>query len=216
MIDQDLSKFAAMIVGVGEVYGKSLTEAVIEIYWGVLKAFKFEEVKKAFYLHLENPDAGKYLPKPADIIMAIEGSPQNQALLAWTKTVSASQRIGMYASVAFDDALIHAVIEDMGGWKRFGAIDDKQLPFVEKEFQDRYRGYVVKKPLRHPKYFTGIIESQNSINGYTYNLLVFIGDKAKAREVVATGSNPLTFDPGSALPRLLRTSGIIAKITAKS
>jgi hypothetical protein len=222
MIDQDLSRFAEMIVGVGEVYGKSLTPIVIDVYWSVLKAFKFEEVKKAIYLHLENPDVGRYLPKPADIIMAVEGSSQNQALRAWTKVVSASQRIGVYTSVAFDDALIHAVIEDMGGWRIFCAVETEQLPFVGKEFQERYRGYVIKKPLRYPKYLTGIAESQNSIRGYVYGPPVLIGDKMKAMQVIATGSHPSIFGVELSTSVVIRNPGtvktpeIIAKISNKA
>jgi len=76
----------------------------------------------------------------------------------------------MYASV-FDDVLIHVVIEDMGGWKDC-AIDDKQQPFVAKEFQDRYRGYIVKKttaPIL--KYFYWIIEGQNSIKAMAVSII---------------------------------------------
>ncbi|EKD45294.1 MAG: bacteriophage protein [uncultured bacterium] len=216
MFDQDLSRFAILLVGVGEVYGKSLTSAVIDVYWNVLKAFKFEDVKKAVYLHLENPDAGKFLPKPADIIMAIEGSPQNQALRAWTKVVSAIHGIGVYTSVAFDDALIHAVIEDMGGWRIFCVSETERLPFIGREFQERYRGHVIKKPLRHPKYLTGIAESQNSSSGYAYDPPVLLGDKAKAEQVIATGSRGSIFDARPSTAVILKTSGSIAKITGKT
>ena len=191
MFEQDLARFAALMVGVGEVYGKPFTSAVIDIYWNVLKVYKFEDVKAAIKCHLENPDVGKYLPKPSDIIMAIDGSPQNQALLAWTKVVSAIRNIGRYSSVAFDDALIHKVIEDMGGWIRFCDVDDKQLPFIAKEFCDRYRGYAIKKPSSHPKYLIGVIESQNGIYGYIYDPPMLIGNPTKAKQVIAAGCLPV-------------------------
>jgi hypothetical protein len=221
MFDQDLSRFATLIIGVGEVYDKSFTHVMIEVYWNVLKAFKYEEVNQAIKLHLENPDEGRFLPKPADIIMAIEGSSQNQALRAWSKIISTAQRIGVYTSVAFDDPLIHAVAYDMGGWRVFCAIKDEQLPFVRREFQDRYRGYVSKKPLRHPKYLTGIIEHQNSIGGYNYDPPILIGDKEKARQVIATGLQQTIFGDALPAPIILRNPGVlktpesIAKITGK-
>lgn len=192
MVEQDLARFATLIVGIGEIYGKSFTSVVIEAYWNVLKGFEFAEVEQAFHLHLANPDVGKFLPKPADIIMAIEGSSQNQALLAWTKVVLAIGRIGSYLSVAFDDALIHAVIEDMEGWQKLCGVDDKQMPFIAKEFHHRYCGYVVKKPNRHPQYLIGRIESQNRINGYESASPVLIGNEAKAKQIMATG-NRLSF-----------------------
>jgi hypothetical protein len=187
MFEQDSSRFAVLIVGIGEVYGKSFTSVAIDIYWSVLKCFRFEDVQTAVYRHLKNPDVGRFLPKPADIVIAIDGNSQNQSLLAWTKVVSAIHRVGSYTSIAFDDALIHAVIEDMGGWQKLCLTSIKQLPFVGKEFQERYRGYVVKKPLRYPKYFIGITENQNSSFGYICGPPVLFGDKEKARQVIATG-----------------------------
>ena len=194
MFDQDLTKFAALMVGIGEVYGKSFTSAVINIYWNVLKAYRYEEIKTAIKRHLENPEFGRFLPKPSDIIMAIDGSPQNQALRAWTKVAQAIKRVGIYTSVAFDDALIHAVIEDMGGWIKFCSIDDKQLPFTVKEFYERYRGYTVNRPTSYPKYLVGVVESKNRSAGYKYDPPILIGDESKARHVIATGNHALTYD----------------------
>ena len=188
MLNQDIPIFARLMTGIGEVYGKSFTMVVIDIYWNVLKDFKLEDVQAAVYRHIKNPDVGRFLPKPADIVMAIDGTSQNQALLAWTKVVSAIHRVGCYTSIAFDDALIHAVIEDMGGWWQICSIDTKQLPFVSKEFQERYRGYVIKKPIRYPRYFIGLIENRNNSFGYICDPPVLFGDKEKAKQIIATGS----------------------------
>lgn len=187
MFEQDLPRFALLIVSAGEVYNKTLTSAVIEIYWSVLRDFKFDEVKNAMRSHFANPDTGQYLPKPADIIMAIEGSTQSRALKAWSKANSAVKKIGIYTSVAFDDALIHVVIEDMGGWWKFCSVSDNHLPFVAREFQERYRGYITQKPARHPKYLTGITESQSSAHGYSCAPPILIGNQQEAQKVFDTG-----------------------------
>lgn len=194
MFEQDAPRFTELLVGIGETYGVSLTPVMIDIYWHVLRSYRFEDIKKATFLHLGNPDTGKYLPKPADIIMEIEGGSQ-RSLLAWTKVLTASQKFGIYSSVAFDDALIHAVIEDMGGWRMICRIDINQLVFVGKEFQNRYKAYVIKKPPRHPKYFVGILDGQSSSSsGDVHKQLTLIGDRTKAMQVVATGSRALVFD----------------------
>ncbi len=187
MQEEDLSRFATLIVGIGELYGKTFTANIIEIYWSALRDYSFAEVKEARDRHLKNPDVGRYLPKPADIVAAICGNSKNQAFMAWSKVEGAIRRVGSYTSVAFDDALIHAVINDMGGWQRLCSSKNEQLPFIAKEFQERYRGYVVLKPTAHPKYFAGIIESQNSVYGYIYDAPVLIGDSTKAREVLTSG-----------------------------
>ncbi len=190
MFEQDRKRFAALMVSAGEVYNKPLTSALIGIYWSVLKAYSFEDIDVAVKCHLVTPDVGKFFPKPADIIMAIKGSPQNQALLAWSKVVSAMRSAGRYTSIAFDDALIHKVIGDMDGWVRFCNIDEKQLPFIEKEFLERYRGYTVNIPTSYPPYLIGIIESQNRIYGYMYDPPALIGNTEKAKQVMATGQMP--------------------------
>ncbi|CAL7962433.1 conserved hypothetical protein [Gammaproteobacteria bacterium] len=187
----DLAKFAVLITSIGEVYGALFTKASIDIYWNVLKSFDFEEVRIGFYRHLKNPDVGRFIPKPADIVAAIEGNSQNQALQAWTKVVAAIQYVGCYNSIAFDDFLVHAVIEDMGGWRKICLTAVEQLSFVSREFRERYRGYVAKKPIRHPKYFVGIVESSNNSFGYLCkrNLLVLFGNKEKTKQVITSGTH---------------------------
>jgi len=189
MFKQDSLQFAELIAGIGEIYRWQFSPAAVEIYWRVLEVFRLEDVRAAIYSHIQNPDVGKFLPKPADIIMAIEGSSQNQALSAWSKTAYAMRSVGGYESIAFDDALIHVVIRSMSGWPKLCDVDDRQLPFVEKEFLERYRGYVVKKPSSHPKYLKGLIEMRNSVCGYTYPSPILIGNVLKAKQVIATGSD---------------------------
>ena len=190
MLEQESSRFAQLIAGIGEIYRWQFSSAAIEIYWRALEAFRFEDVRAAVYSHIQNPDVGKFLPKPADIIMAIGGSSQNQALSAWSKTFYGMRVVGGYESVGFDDALIHTVVLDMLNWPKLCSVDEKQLPFTEKEFLDRYRGYINQKPTRrHPKHLKGFIEIRNSICGHAYSSPVLIGNPIKAKEVMATGSD---------------------------
>ena len=189
MLEQDSPKFAELVVGIGEVYGKPFSSAAIEIYWRALEAYRLEDVKAAIYRHIQNPDVGKFLPKPADIIMAIEGSSQNQALSAWSKTFYGIKIVGGYSSVAFDDCVIHVVVRDMSNWIKLCDTEEKQLPFVAKEFQERYRGYVIKKPPGHTKYLYGRFELQNCAFGYACPSPVLIGNVLKAKQVIATGED---------------------------
>jgi hypothetical protein len=189
MFKQEALSFAKLIAGIGEIYQKEFSTAAIEAYWRILEPFRLEDVQAAIYCHMKHPDSGKFLPKPADIIMAIEGGSQDQALSAWSKTFYGIKVVGSYTSVAFDDSLIHAVVRDMNNWIKLCNTEDKQLPFVEKEFLDRYRRYVTKKPLSYPKYLPGRFELQNSAYGYPCSSPVLIGNVLKAKEVIATGEN---------------------------
>ena len=193
MFKQDSAEFAKLITGIGEIYRWEFSPQVIEIYWRVLEPFSLEDVKAAVYRHIQDPDVGKFLPKPSDIIMAIGGSSQNQALSAWSKTIYGIQTVGSYESVAFDDALIHVVVWDMGNWIKLCNSEEKQLPFIAKEFQERYRGYVRKRPHHHPSYLKGRLEMQNSIHGYDSPAPILIGNVLKAQEVITMGEDQPLF-----------------------
>lgn len=191
MFEQDVKRFAKIMIVTGEIYRKPFTSAAIEMYWNILKVYTIKEVEDAFKNHTENIDVGKFLPTPADIIMAIKGNSQNQALLAWTKVDLAIRTVGRYSSVAFDDFLIHKVIEDMGNWKKLCCVKEEEMPFIKKEFLERYRGYVVKNPSNYPKYLVGIIENQNSTYGYIYDPPTLIGNTEKAKKVIAAGQRSI-------------------------
>ncbi len=187
MLSNDISKFTAVMAGVGELYGKPISALLTDIYWQTLKSYEFEDVQKAFQAHIVNPDCGQFFPKPADIVRFIEGSGETKSLQAWAKVEKAIVQIGSYQSVAFDDPLIHAVLEDMGGWVKLCSRNNTQMPFCANEFQKRYMGFVSKRPKRHPKYLLGVIECENSKNGYPVEAPLLIGDPIKAEEVLKSG-----------------------------
>jgi hypothetical protein len=189
MQNQDLIKFTAMLIEVGELYGKSITELLTDLYWQALNRFEFSAVKLALSAHINDPNHGQYFPKPADVVRFIEGSGEVKALQAWAKVYKAIVHIGAYQSVVFDDPLIHAVLEDLGGWLKLCATNTKELPFRANEFQQRYMMFVDQNPIRYPKYCYGITETVNAINGYATDQKLFIGELNKAEQVMKHGNS---------------------------
>ncbi len=189
MQNHDLIKFTAMLIGIGELYGRAISEMLTDIYWQSLKCFELQDVKRAFEAHINNPDGGQYFPKPADLVRFIEGSGETKALQAWAKVEKAITHVGAYQSIVFDDPLIHAVLDDMGGWIKLCATLAKEISFRANEFQKRYMIFVDKPPERYPKYCCGFIEAVNSKNGYPIKPRVFVGDLKKAKQVMFNGSN---------------------------
>lgn len=183
MFEQDLQNFMKLIVVISRTYNKQFTPVEIEIYWRSLKAFSLEYVRAAVDNHIQNPDGGQFLPNPADIIRAIRSN--SQQALAWKKTLHAMQSVGRYESVCFDDALIHLTIKSLSSWPKLCSTNDRQLPFVEKEFKKRYWEYSIKNPLCHPKYLKGIIEMRSGCASSP----VLIGDVIKAKRVIETGTD---------------------------
>jgi hypothetical protein len=184
----EMSEFSKLLMGIGALYGKSMTPALIEIYWQSLQAFGFSQVKAAIHAHVNNPDTGQFLPQPADVIRYLQGSSESRGLQAWSRVLRAIQQVGCYSSVIFDDPLIHAVIDDMGGWIQLGKLQEKDIPFRAQEFVKRYMGFVLNPPKSYPKQLTGLVEHQNNCMGYPSDPPLLLGDKQKALQVYEQGT----------------------------
>ncbi|MNY07420.1 hypothetical protein D3C86_1402220 [compost metagenome] len=92
--------------------------------------------------------------------------------------------------MVFDDPIIHRVLQDMGGWVALGAKQEKEWPFVAKEFENRYRGYRTQGGAgEYPRALVGIAEAQNGQNGFKSQAPVLIGNSAKAKQVLASGTD---------------------------
>jgi hypothetical protein len=201
----DILKFTTLIATIGELYGKTISVELTEIYWHLLQRFELEDISLAFEAHISNPDGGQFFPKPADIVRFIEGSGEARALQAWAKVEKAMRQVGRYCSIAFDDSLIHAVLEDMGGWIKLCSITLGEMPFCANEFQKRYMGFVLKKPTRYPKYLCGITERENTKNGYAVSTLLLVGNPKKTEEVIADGGGvPLVINEVQSLQQLIQ------------
>jgi hypothetical protein len=77
----------------------------------------------------------------------------------------------------------------MGGWIALGTRQEKEWPFVSKEFENRYRGYRTQGISEYPKALMGLAEAQNSQHGFASQPPVLIGEAVKARQVLKGGTD---------------------------
>jgi hypothetical protein len=187
----DMNKFAQLISTIAELHDKSISKALVEIYWECLQKFELLDIKHAIKAHAKNPDTGQFMPKPSDVVRYLEGGTNAQALQAWTKVEKAIESIGGYSSVIFDDALIHAVISDMGGWIQFCKMTEEESPFKAQEFEKRYARYAIRAPEKYPRKLMGIFELQNSAAAYLVPSPILIGNRQKAENVFKNGSTKM-------------------------
>jgi len=185
MEENKITKFNLLMTTAGEIYNKTFSKLLLKLYWDSLQKYTYDEVENAIYQHIKSPEVGRYPPKPADIVAVINRGDKNQSLQAWKKVEHAIKHVGSYASVVFDDALIHAVIFDMGGWISLCAMTYRDLPLRAKEFQTRYQEYLQKPPHHWLSHLIGIFEAHNSCNDD--QSLQLIGDRDKALQVHANG-----------------------------
>jgi hypothetical protein len=212
METNDFQKFHDGIAGVMSFYGKSVSRFALDVWWTALRKFDLAAIVDAFNRHLANPDTGQFAPKPADIIRMLQGSTQDSAMRAWAKVDQAVREVGTYCDVVFDDALIHRVIQDMGGWIALGTRSEDEWPFVAKEFENRYRGFNARGECPpYPATLIGLATAHNSRNGYRAETLVLVGNEQSARQVLRGGSNQpllglhrLSIDSGECMNKAYR------------
>lgn len=120
------------------------------------------------------------LPSPAEIRKFCLGTREEDLNIriaqAKNKLVGALDSVGTYATVVFDDPIIHLIIRDLGGWIKLGKMDrDDYEKFLTFEFPKLYKGYATRKNTDIPIMLKGISEDK-TIN--------YIGNKEKAQKWV--------------------------------
>lgn len=190
MKDTDLKRFSSVMTALSDYYAKPISEGVIRLYWEGLLQYDIDAVERAFAQHLQNPDSGQWMPKIADVVKMLAGTTIDKAKKAWAKVDRAVRQVGGYQSVVFDDPLIHRVLHDMGGWVPLGMKDEKEWPFVAREFETRYRGYAMTgETPDYPPVLIGMSEAQNSRHGHKIDPPLLIGNEADAKVVMALGTD---------------------------
>jgi hypothetical protein len=147
---------------------------------------------------------------PADMVKQLQGTQTDRSLIAWGKVLDAIQRVGAYQSVAFDDGVIHAVVEDLGGWVKVCRGNLDELSFMQKRFCDSYRAYARRPDMSYPARLVGEHDQQNALNGYGASQTALIGDPKRADQVLREGSTvpkTLITMAGTALPDVRRIGG---------
>lgn len=190
MRQADFDDFAGMLAVVADYCGKPLSAGVTALYWQGLQDLDIAAVRQALNAHVQNPDTGQYMPKIADIRRMLGGTTRDAALMAWNKVMEGVSRAGSYSSVCFDDPIINRCVLDMGGWPEICAKPMDELPFVERNFCDRYRAYKTHGGAPgHPAYLVGLSEALNAQKGFRSDPPRLIGDPHLANQVMLGGSS---------------------------
>ena len=190
---QDRQSFALIMVTLGELYDKAVSEQKIEIYFDALSAYDVDMINRAANTWIKLPGKGQFMPKPSDLIEIIDGDSEIRAQDAWIKVEKAIRSHGSWDTVIFDDPIIHAVITSLGGWMSLaGTETERDLHFKRLEFLKSYPKYVGRElPAQTP-----LLGRQAANNAHKFPdqvpAPVVIGDASK---IPAIEHKPAT--PGS-------------------
>lgn len=186
----DRQRFAHLLTDVLGFYGQTPSVFALDVWWRACKPFEFEVVQRALSRHATDPERGQFAPKPGDLIRHLQGTPTDRAARAWSITLDACSRVGAYCDVVFDDPIVHAVIDDMGGWPALCRTETDRLSYTQHRFTEAYRAYIHRDDLREwPAKLCGD-RSPDEIylqRGLPPPKPVLVGDAAKARAVLQKG-----------------------------
>lgn len=185
----DKPQFMKLLTDVMAFYRQDVSPFALSVWWQAAQPFDFEQVSKALTAHAMDPERGQFAPKPADLVRQLQGTNSDRSLIAWGKVLDAMQRVGAYSSVVFDDPVIHAVIEDLGGWVKLCRSEMNEIQFVQKRFCDSYKAYAGRSEgISYPGKLMGAHDIENVKGGYRSQQPVLIGNAEKAKQVLRLGA----------------------------
>ncbi|SBW05557.1 conserved hypothetical protein [uncultured delta proteobacterium] len=191
MKPEDFDRFDALIQGVADCYGQTLTAQGIAMRFKMLEQFEFPEVERAA---LSIMATRKYtsMPTPADFLEHLGGgSIEDRAEVEAGKVLQAIGRHGGYASVVFDDPTTQAVIvQAYGGWAQMCAecgVEESEKWF-RVNFAKSWAAYK-RQGVQVFGVLAGIFEIQNSANGFLEHIPQpkLVGNPEKAQAVLEAG-----------------------------
>ena len=167
MNDSNKKEFATLFYTTGELYDKSVSKELLQMYFGILKEFSIDQIKSGLTKHALDPKHGTFFPKPADIVRNIDGqqrSATDRALVAWMEVEVAIAAVGSYGTLRLKDKQALMAVKSMGSWQHLCATDRSKLAFKRQEFIANYNA-IEKTPLDClPESLPGIAELENQRN----------------------------------------------------
>ena len=186
MTQTDFDRFDALMQGVAECYGQTLSAQGIALRFKLLEGFALSEVEKAV---LSIMASRKYtsMPVPADFLEHISGGAAEDK-----------------ADVVFDDAVTQAVIvQSYGGWVKLchdcgpGCENGESEHWFRKNFAKTWAAYS-RQGVTLNGHLPGLIEISNHSNGFYEHIPApkLIGIPSKANAVLEAGGKPLALNQG--------------------
>jgi len=190
MQPSDKPAFVGLITDALAYWKQPVSEFTLTVWWNACQQFDMEQVRSAVSAHATDPDRGQFAPKVADIVRILQGTNTDRSVLAWGKAFEAMSSVGAYRDVCFDDPVIHAVIEDLGGWPKCCRSDMNELGYMQKRFCDSYRAYSARGHFDYPRKLLGDRSSDElyAKRGLPPPKPALVGDQQRAQLVLERGS----------------------------
>jgi hypothetical protein len=191
MTERDFDRFSAIMLGLAENYGQSLSPQGIALRFRALADKDIAEVEKAAMSLIM---CRKYstMPTVAELLEHISGgSVEDKAEVEAGKVLDAISAHGAYASVVFDDPTTQAVIVNAyGGWAKLcqDCGVEEPVKWFRKEFAKVWAAYS-RQGVQRTGHLPGIVEIANGMNGHFEAIPApkFVGNPEKAKAILEAG-----------------------------
>jgi hypothetical protein len=185
---EDKERFRTIVMSVAELYDKTVSKNALMIWWLALKNFTIQQVEFGISCAVQDPDTGRFMPKPADVIRQIKARApkQKSPLEAWLIALNAVDNIGYYKSFTFEDNAITTVIYTYGGWMSFcDALDvsEEKLHWIQREFERRYEVFASRETMEtESRHMVGFYEREYRLRGQQYEDIKMLCDDGVMRD----------------------------------
>lgn len=139
MTNDDRRRLVATLTGVYGFYGADLTEFALGVWLDVAAEFDVPVFEAALNRHVRDPEGGRWLPKPADVIRQLRGNSGDAALLAWGEVMSVA-KAGGWGYEKLPQASRSAVA-DMGGMSAIQRSQESENGFMQRRFVETFMAY---------------------------------------------------------------------------
>lgn len=162
MTDQDRDRFEVMLLGLAEIFDKQLSEGQINLYYLALEDMDIEDVMQAGNILARSV---KFFPKPVEFRESMAINTDDLAAIAYGRFFKALIRTDHHKTLIFDDPIIHAVVENLGGWNeelynKWATIETEV--WLRKDFERLYQTYAKSGvPSNTPERLIGAYELHN-------------------------------------------------------
>jgi len=176
MNKNDRTQFESILTVIAEAFDKQLSGSQLDLYFLALQDLTLEQFKKAGNIIIQT---ARFFPKPVDFREAVKGTVLDKTTQAVLQFENAVRRHGYYASVIFEDKIIHACVEALGGWQEiYQDWGYENWTWVKKDFEKHYEYFLKYPPSNIPEKLIGFHEQNNSSRGYLDDIPepVLIGD----------------------------------------
>lgn len=192
MNPSDHGALAALVTDVMKYYRQDVSAFLLDTWVRACEPYSLVLVRKALTDHVRDPERGQFAPKVADVVRRLSGTRTDRSVVAWGVVYDAMGRVGAYQDVVFDDAIVHVVVNDMGGWAKLCRTEEKDLSYAQHRFMELYRSFAERGLQTWPRMLPGdrAADTEFERKGLPPPAPVLVGDPSQCAEVYTGGGMP--------------------------